>query len=187
MRTDGEDTDMTVKTTPWQDLVPQPLVTVARVGGRTIIGNRGAIWDAEGLRPYVPTVPAVDGRYEIRGRRFAPATGDWAPTGQALYDTLAAIDGRNDTEITVTTWSYQGSRVVITAAGQVRCIPDAVADLATDAVLIRATDDPGDPLAVYRHTDDGLQLVGLVQGYSGDRDDPVMAAIAARGTYYAAT
>ena len=178
---------MTVKTIPWQDLCPQPLVTVARVGGRTIIGNRAAIWDAEGLRPYVPTVPAVDGRYEIRGRRFAPATGEsWVPTGQALYDTLAAVDGRNDTEITVTTWSYQGSRVVITAAGQVRCIPDAVADLATDAVLIRATDAPGDPLAVYRYTADGQRLVGLVQGYSGDRDDPVMAAIAARSAYYAA-
>ena len=179
---------MTVKTTTWQDLLPQPLVTVARVGGRTIIGNRGAIWDAEGLRPHVPAVPTVDGRYEIRGRRLAPATGaSWVPAGQALYDTLAAVDGRDDTEITVTTWSYQGSRVVITAAGQVRCIPDAVADLATDAVLIRATDAPGDPLAVYRYTADGQRLVGLVQGYSGDRDDPVMAAIAARGTYYAAT
>lgn len=181
---------MTVKTIPWQDLLPQPLVTVARVGGRTIIGNRGAIWDAEALRPYVPTVPAVDGRYEIRGRRLAPATeaeASWVPAGQALYDTLAAVDGRNDTEITVTTWSYQGSRVVITAAGQVRCIPTAVADLAIGLLELRSTTDPDGPLAAYRYTADGQRLVGLVQGYSGDRDDPVMAAIAARGTYYAAT
>ena len=181
---------MTVKTTPWQDLFPQrcTLVTVARVGGRTIIGNRFAIWDAEALRPYVPTVPAVDGRYEIRGRRLAPdPSPGWMPTGQDLHDALAAAADRDHAPVTITGWGYQGERVLITPAGQARSVPEGVADLAIGLMDLRAATDPDKPLAAYRHTDDGLRLVGLIQGYNGYRNDPVAAAIAARGTYYAAT
>ncbi|ONK09241.1 hypothetical protein STBA_71780 [Streptomyces sp. MP131-18] len=61
-----------------------------------------------------------------------------------------------------------------------------MADLAIGLMDLRAATDPDRPLAAYRHTDDGLRLVGLIQGYSGYRDDPVAAAIAARGAYYAA-
>lgn len=178
---------MTVQTIPWRDLIPAPHVTVARVGGRTIIGSPYAIWDAEGLRPHVPAVPVVDGRYEIRGRRLAPdTTPGWMPTGQALHDALEAARGRDDVPVTVTDWAYQGQRVITTPTGQVRSIPEAVADLAIGLLDLRAAADPRAPISAYRYIDGEPTLVGLVQGYSGYRDDPVMAAIAARSDYYAA-
>lgn len=180
---------MTVQTTPWAGMFPalNPFVVVARVGGRTIIGSPYAIWDAEGLRPYVPTVPVVDGRYEIRGRRLAPdTTPGWMPSGQDLHDALEAARGRDDVPVTVTGWGYRGERVLITPAGQVRSVPEAVADLAIGFLDLRAATDPRAAIGAYRYVDGEPMLVGLVQGHSGYRDDPVAAAIAARSDYYAA-
>ena len=178
---------MTVKTTPWTGMFPANygLVTVARVGGRTIIGNRAALWDADALRPYVPTVPD-DGYYKIHGRKFAPTDASGMPTGQALYDALAKAEGRDDTPVRITEWGYRGDRVIITPAGQIRTVPEAVADLAIGLVDLRSTADPDGALAVYRYIGDDLRLVGMLQGYSRYKDDPVMAAIAARSDYYSA-
>ncbi|WP_026931244.1 hypothetical protein [Glycomyces tenuis] len=179
---------MTVKTTAWAEMFPANyrLVTVARDGGRTIIGNRAAIWNADALRPYVPTIPG-DGYYELRGRKFTETDASGMPTGQALYDALAEAEGRDDAPVTITGWGYRGDRVLITPAGQIRSIPEGVADLAIGLLDLRSATDPDGPLAAYRYTDDGQRLVGLIQGYSGYRDDPIMAAIAACGDYYAAT
>lgn len=183
---------MTTATTPWGDMFPKrrfaptPAVTVARIGGRTLIGNRGAIWDAEALRPHLPTAPD-DGYYQARGRRLAPdTTTDWKPTGQQLHTAFASTASRDDVPVTVTGWAYRGERVIVTPDGQPQCIPEGVAGLAIGLLDLRAVTDPGKPIGAYRYIDGEPTLVGLVQGYSGYRDDPVMAAIAARSDYYAA-
>lgn len=174
----------------WTRLAVNDTVTVARREGHTLITDRYTLWDAGALSNLMKRVPHTDfGHYTIKGSKFTTDKDGFSRQDAAglaaLFDSLAA-ELESAPEATLTGWSIDGFRIVVTRDGQALRINGRVAETIDGRMALRATATDRKPIGVYLPTPDGgpsettWRFVGAVQPLSDDRYyAPVLEAIAA--------
>lgn len=174
----------------WTRLTVNETVTVARHEGRTLITDRYSLWHAGALSNLMKRVPHTDfGHYTIKGSKFTTNKDGFsrqdAPGLAALFDRYAA-EFESAPEATLTGWSVDGFRIVVTRDGRALRINGRVAKTIEGHMMLRATATPRKPVGAYLPAPDSVpgepnwQFVGAVQPLCDDRYyAPALEAIAA--------
>jgi hypothetical protein len=161
----------------WTRLLTQNTVTVARHGGRTLLTDRAVLWDVDALSSITTPAPDTEhGHYSIKGSVFTPI--EEPVTRTSAEDLSAVFDARSNDfesapEATLTEWSVNGFRIVVTRDGRALRVNGRVAGAVHERLQLRATDEPGQPLGVFLPTPGGpgetvWRFVGAVQPLSDD-------------------
>ncbi|GAA2159238.1 MULTISPECIES: hypothetical protein [Glycomyces] len=172
----------------WTRLAVNDTVTVARHEGRTLITDRYSLWDVNALSDLMKRVPDTDfGHYTMKGRKFTTDKDGFSRKDAAglaaLFDGLAA-EFDSAPEATLTGWSVDGYRIVVTRDGRALRIKGRVAETIDGRMALRAVDAERKPIGVFLPTTGGpgetiWRFVGAVQPLINDRYyAPVLEVIA---------